>query len=41
MAKIDLLCRGLMSQNHGPGPWDRGPIPQDFQQKNNLIIIEK
>jgi hypothetical protein len=25
----DLLCRGLMSRNHGP--WDRGPIPQDFQ----------
>jgi hypothetical protein len=30
-AKIDLLCRRLMNQNHGPGPWDRGPIPLDFQ----------
>jgi hypothetical protein len=30
-SKSDLLCHGLMSQNHGPGPWDRGPIPWDFQ----------
>jgi hypothetical protein len=28
--KSDLLCHGLMSRNHGPGPWDRGPIPRDF-----------
>jgi hypothetical protein len=27
----DLLCHGLMRQNHGPDPWDLGPIPQDFQ----------
>jgi hypothetical protein len=26
----DPLCRGLMSQDHGSGPWDRGPIPWDF-----------
>jgi hypothetical protein len=29
--EIGLLCRGLMSRNHGPGPWDRGPNPWDFQ----------
>jgi hypothetical protein len=30
-AESDLLCHGLISQNHGPGPWDRGPIPRNFQ----------
>jgi hypothetical protein len=27
----DPLGCGLMSRDHGPGPWDRGPIPRDFQ----------
>jgi hypothetical protein len=30
MVESDPLCRGLMSGDHGPGPWDRGSIPQDF-----------
>jgi hypothetical protein len=30
MAESDLLCRGLMSRNHGPDLWDHGPIPHDF-----------
>jgi hypothetical protein len=29
--KSDPLCHGLMSWDHGPGPWDRGLIPRDFQ----------
>jgi hypothetical protein len=29
--KIDLPCYRPMSQNRGPSPWDRGPIPRDFQ----------
>jgi hypothetical protein len=29
--KIDLPCCRPMSQNRGPSPWDRGPIPRDFQ----------
>jgi hypothetical protein len=31
MTESDPLCRGLMSRDRGPGPWDRGPIPRDFQ----------
>jgi hypothetical protein len=30
MANSHPLCRGLMSHDHGPGPWDSGPIPRDF-----------
>jgi hypothetical protein len=26
-AESDPLCRGDMSRDHGPDPWDRGPIP--------------
>jgi hypothetical protein len=29
-AESDSLCRGPMSRDRGPGPWDCGPIPQDF-----------
>jgi hypothetical protein len=40
MVKSDPLCRGLMSRDHGTGLWDRGPIPCDFQWKNNLVTKE-
>jgi hypothetical protein len=29
--EIDPLCCGLMGRSRGPGPWDRGPTPRDFQ----------
>jgi hypothetical protein len=33
MAEGDPLCRGLMSRDHGPGPWDVDLFDRIFSRK--------